>query len=130
MLKLRIVNQIRRKKALENKWFLYNIIDMNPGLSQYDLNKKIGWSLSKINYYVRKLLKEEIIKGSTEIVNGRTHKSFYGKHMMEFINWDEISVIARNKAKELLFKPEFLTSEIQQEIDEWDCIDDSDESED
>ena len=87
---LRIANQIRRKKALENKWFLYNIIDINPGLSQYDLNKKIGWSLGKINYYVRKLLKEGMIKSSTEIVNGRTRKSFYGKSMKEFINWDEM----------------------------------------
>jgi hypothetical protein len=127
---LRIANQIRKKKALENKWFLYNIIDMNPGLSQYDLNKKIGWSLGKINYYVRKLLKEEMIKCSTEIVNGRTRKSFYGKCIKEFINWDEIFVIARNKAKELLFEPEFLTPEIQKEIDEWDSIDDSDVSED
>lgn len=71
-----------------------------------------------------------MIKSSTENVNGRTRKSFYGKSMKEFINWDEMFVIARNKAKELLFEPEFLTPEIQKEIDEWDRIDDFVVSED
>jgi uncharacterized protein YwgA len=42
---------------------------------------------------------------------------------------DSMIVIARNKAKELMFKPEFLTPEIQAEIDEWDSINDL-ESED
>ena len=90
MLRLKIANQIRRKKAFENKWLLYDFIDKNPGLSQYDLNKKIGWSIGKITYYVKKLVKEGMIKNSTEIVNGRTRKSYYGKSMKEFINWDEM----------------------------------------
>ncbi|MHA1730274.1 MAG: hypothetical protein ACTSWY_16305 [Promethearchaeota archaeon] len=90
---LRIANQIRRKKALENKWFLYDIIDKNPCLSQYDLNKKIVGSTGKIHYYVKKLLKDGIIKNSTEIINDRARKLFYGKSMKEFIKWDEMNNI-------------------------------------
>ncbi|MHA1730044.1 MAG: winged helix-turn-helix domain-containing protein [Promethearchaeota archaeon] len=88
---LRIANQIRRKKALDNKYFLYDFIDKNSGLSQYDLSKKIGWSIGKINYYVKKLLQEGMIKNSTEIINGKARKSYYGKSMKEFINWDEMN---------------------------------------
>ncbi len=87
---LRIANQIRRKKAFENKWLLYDFIDKNPGFSQYDMKKKIGWSIGKIAYYVGKLVKEDMIKNYTEIVNGRTRKSYYGKSMKKFINWDEM----------------------------------------
>ena len=82
-------NQIRKKKALDNKWFLYGIIDKNPGLTIYDLNKKIGWTPGKIKYYAIKLVKDGLIKNSTEIVNGRTQKRFYGKSMKDFINWEE-----------------------------------------
>jgi len=85
---LGVANQIRRKKALDNKWFLYGIIDKNPGLTIYDLSKKIKWSTGKINYYVKKLVKDGMIKNSTEIVNGRVNKKYFGKTMKEFLNID------------------------------------------
>jgi hypothetical protein len=34
MLKLKIANQIRRKKALDTRWALYEYIDKNPGLRE------------------------------------------------------------------------------------------------
>ncbi len=86
---LESANKIRKKKALENKWFLYGFIDKNPGLTIYELSKKIKWSPGKISYYIKKLVKDGLLKNSTEIVNGRTNKKYYGKSMKEFINWDE-----------------------------------------
>lgn len=89
MAMLKVANQIRRKKALENKLFLYGIIDKNPGLTIYDLTKKINWTAGKIKHYVDGLVEDGMIKNSTSIVNGRTNKRYYGKKMKEFINWDE-----------------------------------------
>ncbi len=86
---LESANKIRKKKALENKWFLYGFIDKNPGLTIYELSKKIKWSPGKISYYIKKLVKDGLLKNSTEIVNGRTNKKYYGKSMKEFINWNE-----------------------------------------
>ncbi|MFX1457715.1 MAG: winged helix-turn-helix transcriptional regulator [Promethearchaeota archaeon] len=86
---LRGANQIRRKKALENKWFLYEMIDKNPGMTIYTLSKKIKWTPGKLKYYLEKLVKDGMIRNSTETVNGRTQKKYYGKTMKEFINWEE-----------------------------------------
>jgi len=89
MAMLRMANQVRRKKALDNKWFLYEIIDKNPNMTIYELSKKINWTSGKIKYYVEKLVKDGMIKNSTKIVNGRTQKRYYGKTMKEFINREE-----------------------------------------
>ncbi len=86
---LRAANQIRRKKALENKWFLYEIIDKNPGMTIYNLSKKINWTPGKLKYYIQKLVKDGMIKNSTKNINGRTQKRYYGKTIKEFINWEE-----------------------------------------
>ena len=86
---LNVANQIRRKKALDNKWKLYKFIDKNPGLTIYDLNNKMNWTVGKISYYVKKLLKDKMIKNSTIIVNGRVNKRYYGKTLKEFINQEQ-----------------------------------------
>ncbi len=88
---LKMANIVRSKKALENKYFLYEIIDKNSGLTIYDLTKKVGWSAGKINYYIKKLLKDGMIKNTISIVNGRTHKSYFSKSINEFINWNKIT---------------------------------------
>lgn len=89
MAMLRRANQIRRKKALDNKWELYKIIDKNNGLTLYELSKLLDWSIGKTKYYLQSLVKDEMIKNSTKIVNGRTQKKYYGKSMKEFINQEE-----------------------------------------
>ena len=86
---LNIANQIRRKKALDNKWKLYKFIDKNPGLTVYGLSKKMNWTSGRIDYYVKKLLKDKMINNSTEIVNGRVNKRHYGKTVKEFINQEQ-----------------------------------------
>lgn len=84
-------NQIRRKKALDNKWLLYKFIDKNPGMTLYDLSKELNWTTGKLDYYLKKLLKDGMINNSTEIVNGRTQKRYRGKTLNEFVeqeDWD------------------------------------------
>ena len=89
MAMLKLANQVRRKKAQENKWFLYEFIDKNPGLTVYELSKKIDWTIGKLNHYVQKLVNDGMIHNSSEVVNGRNQKRYYGKTVKEFINWDE-----------------------------------------
>lgn len=74
---------------MKNKWFLYEFIDKNPGLTINELSKKINWSISKLNHYVQKLINDGMINRSSEVVNGKNQKRYYGKAVKEFINWDE-----------------------------------------
>ena len=91
MAMLKLANQVRRKKAQENKWFLYEFIDKNPGLTVYEISKKIDWTNGKINHYIQKLVKEDFIKNSDKVVNGRNHKRYSSKTVKELINWDEFN---------------------------------------
>ncbi len=88
---LKLANQVRRKKAQDNKWFLYEFIDKNPDLTVYEMSKKINWTIGKLNYYVQKLVKDGFIHNSDEVVNGRNQKRYIGKTVKEFINWDEFN---------------------------------------
>ena len=85
---LRLANQVRRKKAFDNKWFLYEFIDKNPGLTNYNLSKQLDWTSGKVKWYTQKLVEDGMIHNSTEIVNGKVQKRFYGKTVREFL--DEI----------------------------------------
>jgi len=91
MAMLKLANQVRRKKAQDNKWFLYEFIDKNPNLTVYEMSKKMNWTIGKLNYYVQKLVKDGIIYNSDEVVNGRNQKRYTGKTVKEFINWDEFN---------------------------------------
>ncbi|KKN58654.1 hypothetical protein LCGC14_0550210 [marine sediment metagenome] len=88
---LKLANQVRRKKAQDNKWFLYEFIDKNPGLTVYEISKKINWTNGKINHYIQKLVKEDFINNSDKVVNGRNQKRYSSKTVKELINWDEFN---------------------------------------
>ena len=88
---LKIANQVRRKKAQDNKWFLYEFIDKNPDLTVYEMSKKINWTTGKVNNYVQKLVKDNMIHNFDEVVNGRNQKRYRGKTVKEFINWEEFN---------------------------------------
>lgn len=87
---LEFANQVRRKKAMENKWELYELINKLPGLTVYKLSQKIGWSIGKTDYYVKKLVKDGLVINSTEIVKGRVNKSYNPKSKKEMINWKKM----------------------------------------
>lgn len=86
-----MANFVRRKKAFENKWNVYETICNNPKITNYELTKKIGWSSGKIDYYLKKLVKEGLITNSTEVVNGRVHKEYSPKKVGDLINWKEMT---------------------------------------
>ncbi|MHA1273770.1 MAG: winged helix-turn-helix transcriptional regulator [Promethearchaeota archaeon] len=88
---LKMANMVRRKKAFENKWKVYETICKKPQVTIYELSKIMGWSLGKIDYYIKKLLKEGLINNSTEIVNGRVNKKYSPKKVGELINWKEMT---------------------------------------
>ncbi len=83
-------NKIRLFNAMKNKYFLYEVINKNHGLTIYDLAKKVNWSSGKVNHYIQKLLKDKVIENSTEIDNGKVKKHYSPVSYKEFINWDEI----------------------------------------
>ncbi|TFG22289.1 MAG: winged helix-turn-helix transcriptional regulator [Promethearchaeota archaeon] len=92
---LEFANQVRRKKAWENKMEIYEMIDKNTknnnsGLTIYDLTKKLNWSNGKVEYYIKKLVKEGYIKNSDCVVNGRVRKEYSSKTVKELIKWDEM----------------------------------------
>ena len=91
MAMLKLANQVRRKKAQDNKWFLYEFIDKNPDLTVYEMSKEMNWTIGKLNHYVQKLVKDGFIHNSDKVVNGRNQKRYSGKTVKEFINWDEFN---------------------------------------
>ena len=88
---LKIANQVRRKKAQENKWFLYEFIHKNPSLTVYDISRKVNWSTGKVNHYVQKLVREGFINNCEKVENGRNQKRYTSKTVRELINWDEFN---------------------------------------
>lgn len=90
---LKKANKIRLFNAMKNKYYLYEIINGIPGLTIYDLMIKINWTSGKIHHYIQKLLKDKIIRNSTEIVNGRVRKSYFPVSFKELINKDEMTSI-------------------------------------
>lgn len=85
-------NKIRLFNAMKNKYFLYKLINKSPGLTIYDLTKKVNWTSGKVNHYIQKLLKDKVIRNSTIIENGRVKKQYFPVSYKEFINWDEMNL--------------------------------------
>lgn len=92
---LEIANFIRRKKALENEILLFEFISKNPGLTGYDLTKKLNWTSGKVDRCLRKLLKDGLISNSSDVVNGRFKKSYIVRPATEFFNWDEMKSVKK-----------------------------------
>ncbi|HDZ18416.1 hypothetical protein LCGC14_1279940 [marine sediment metagenome] len=82
-------NEIRRKKALDNKWLLYDFIDKNPNMTGYEISKEINWTVGKVKFYATKLVKDKMINNETEVENNRVLIRYSGKPMKDFINWEE-----------------------------------------
>ncbi len=85
-------NKIRFLNSMKNKYFLYETINKKPGLTIYNLTKKVNWTSGKVNHYIQKLLKDKVIRSSTKIENGRVKKQYFPVSYKEFINWDEMNL--------------------------------------
>lgn len=97
-------NLVRRKTAFENKWALLEVISKNPDLSIYELAKTINWTPGKVEYYIKKLIKDKMIENSTKVVNGRNKRSIRAKKMEDFINWDKIKRLKKPPEKKIIVK--------------------------
>ncbi|MFX1317108.1 MAG: MarR family transcriptional regulator [Promethearchaeota archaeon] len=71
---------------------MYETINKKLGLTIYNLMKEVNWTSGKVNHYIQKLLKDRIIKISTEIENGRVKKQYFPVSYKELINWDEMNI--------------------------------------
>jgi len=89
---LELANSVRKKRAFENKWHVYEIINKKPGLTIYDLSKLTEWSVGKIEYYVKKLVKDGVLENSTEILNGRVRKAYFPTPMKKLVDWNQIEL--------------------------------------
>lgn len=85
-------NKIRFLNSMKNKYFLYETINKKSELTIYDLTKEVNWTTGKVNHYIQKLLKDRVIKNSTEIENGRVKKQYFPVSYKELINWDEMNI--------------------------------------
>jgi len=90
-------HKVRLFNGMKNKYYLYEIINKTPGLTIYDLTKKLNWSAGKIEYYIQKLLKDNVINNMTEIVNGRVKKSYSAVNYREFMDKKELDFL-KNKS--------------------------------
>ena len=83
---LELANKVRMNKALENRWVLYDLIDKNPGISIYELSKKLEWTVGKVNHHVNKLIKEGAVANSTVVENNRAKRKLKAKDWKELID--------------------------------------------
>lgn len=58
---------------------MYEIIDQNPGLTINELSSKVKFSMRKVNRYLKKLVKDGMVKGN-----------YYPIPWREMINWDKM----------------------------------------
>ena len=91
-----MANLVRRKKALETRWSLYEIINKNPEISVYELSKKTNWSIGKVNHHVNKLIKDGVISNSIKTENNRTKRSLRAKDWKEFISPEDLEALKKD----------------------------------
>lgn len=92
---LKFANLIRKKMAYNNSMNVLGFIEKNPGITAYDLSKRLNWSTGKVDYYAKQLVKEGIVENSNTIVNGRVLKKYTAKNFKDLINWDEMTHVKR-----------------------------------
>jgi len=82
--------EIRALKAEANKNKLMYIIEKNPGLTSYELAKKLKWSGGKVRYYLRQLLEDNEIIVKEVYNSSRLRKVVYAVDWKEMIDWSKI----------------------------------------
>lgn len=82
--------RIRGLQAEAKKNEIMYHIEKNPGLSVYELAKKIGWSSGRVHYYVKKLLEGNEVKIKTVKNSERVKKLVYPIEWTKMIDWKKI----------------------------------------
>jgi len=87
--------EVRALKAEANKNELMYIIEKNPGLTSYELAKRLGWSGGKVRYYLRQLLEDNEIIMKEKYNSSRLRKEVYAIDWKEMIDWSKIKKIQK-----------------------------------
>ena len=82
--------EIRALRAEANKNELMYIIEKNPGLTSYELAKKIGWSGGKVRYYLRQLLEDNEVTVKISYNSSRLRKEIYAIDWKDMIDWSNV----------------------------------------
>jgi len=69
----------RNKRGIESDEILLETIKQNPGLSQYELGRKLGWNAGRIDGSIRRLLNANKILARVLERNGRRVNLVYPK---------------------------------------------------
>ena len=88
-----MLDKVRLFHAMKNKYFLYEVISKSPGVTLYDLAKKVNWTSGRVDYYIQKLLKDKVIGSSTTIENCQVKTQYFPVNYKNLINWDEMHLI-------------------------------------
>jgi DNA-binding MarR family transcriptional regulator len=91
-----LANLVRRKKALETRWGLYEIINEHPGICVYDLSKQLNWSIGKVTHHVNKLIKDGVITNETIIENNRPKRCLTAKNWKEFMDPEILEALKKD----------------------------------
>jgi hypothetical protein len=73
------VNELKKGKKVNDE--LYVLIERDPGLSKYELSKKIGWSMGKTDGAINRLLAEGRVFIKEIEMEGRQVKLVYPSHL-------------------------------------------------
>lgn len=90
--------EIRALRAEANETELMYIIEKSPGLTSYELAKKLNWSGGKVRYYLLKLLKDNEIVVKETHNSARLKKEVYAIDWKEMIDWSKIKKIGKKLA--------------------------------
>ena len=72
-------DELRVRMMIEKRYFLYEFIDKNPGLTIDELQQKLKWKRRKISRYTNKLVKDKMVQ-----------KKYFPTPLKDLINWNEM----------------------------------------
>ncbi len=70
---------VKNKRGLKSNKLLLDIVNSNPGLSQYELTKRLDWPSGKVDGAIRRLVNETQILIKSTQRNGRLVNLIYPK---------------------------------------------------
>ncbi len=69
----------RNRRSIQSDKLLIEVISKNPGLSQYELTKRLNWQIGKVDGAIRRLVNENQITIKSTQRNGRLVNLVYPK---------------------------------------------------
>ena len=87
--------QARQKAKVDSTIKLVNFLQKNPGLSIYDISKKLEWTSGKVSYYILKLAAEGFLKTEIIVEGGRAKRIIRLKTAKEMLSKKELEELKK-----------------------------------